>query len=234
MKNVLKMSGLLALLAAGTANAHPQDDPLLTKVFIDRIEWLPEADADAFVWDVESWAGYDLNKVWLKTDGEVHDGDVEEAQVQLLYGRAVAPYWDAQVGWRHDFKPGEEQDWLAVSLTGLVPFFFETEIALFADGEGATALTLETERELMLTQQWVLSPELELSAYGQNDQLRGQGSGLSSLEAGIRLRYEIKRELAPYVGVLWEKSFGNTADFAHAAGEKTQETQWVMGIRAWF
>lgn len=234
MKNLLKMSGLWALMAASTASAHPQDDPLLTKVFIDRIEWYPEQEADALVWDVESWAGYDLNKVWLKTDGEVHDGEVEAAQIQLLYGRAIAPYWDAQVGWRHDFKPGEEQDWLALSLTGLMPFFFETEVAFFADASGATALTFETERELMLTQKWVLSPEIELSAYGQNDELRGQGSGLSTLEAGLRLRYEIRREFAPYVGVVWEKSFGNTADLARVAGEGGQETQWVAGIRAWF
>lgn len=234
MKNILKTSGLWLFMGASTAGAHPQDDPLLTKVFIDRLEWLAEEEGSAAVWDVESWAGYDLNKIWIKTDGELHDGDIEEAQIQLLYGRAIAPYWDAQVGWRHDFKPGEAQDWLALSLTGLMPFFFETEVALFTDGAGATALTFETERELMLTQKWVLSPELELSAYGQNDELRGQGSGLSALEAGLRLRYEIQREFAPYVGVLWEKSFSNTADFARAAGESTQETQWVVGIRAWF
>lgn len=123
MKKILMMSSLWALTATSTVSAHPKDDPLLTKVFVDRLEWLPEENADAFVWDVESWAGYDLNKVWLKTDGPVHDGEVEEAQLQLLYGRAVAAYWDAQAGWRHDFKPGKEQNWLALSVTGLMSFF---------------------------------------------------------------------------------------------------------------
>lgn len=234
MKNILKIAGVLASVAASNASAHPQDDPLLSMVFFDRVEWLAAEERDVFVWDLESWTGYDLQKVWLKTDGAVHDGEVEEAQIQLLYGQALAPYWDAQVGWRHDFKPGEEQDWLALSLTGLMPFFFETEVALFADAEGAAAFTFETERELMLTQKWVLAPEIELTAFGQNDELRGQGSGLSTLEVGLRLRYEIRREFAPYVGTIWEKSFGNTADFARTTGEPTQETQWVAGIRAWF
>jgi copper resistance protein B len=231
----IKLLAVSALLAAiNSTHASEMIDPVLTKVMVDSLEWRAGDHENLTVWDVQAWVGKDLNKLWLKTDGEMTSDETESASAQLLYSRAVAPYWDAQIGWRRDFEPGPAQDWLAIGLHGLAPYFFETELALFVDDEGNTQVDLSAEREWMLTQKWVLSPEIELTANGQNDDQRQQGSGLASLEVSLRLSYEIRREFAPYVGIVRERTFGNTADYRRAEGEVTGETFWVMGVRGWF
>ena len=158
--------------------------------------------------------------------------------MQLLYSQAIAPFWDFQLGWRRDFEIKDaqkpEQDWAVIGFQGLAPYFFEVDTAFFIAESGSTALRFEAEYEMMLTQQWVLSPEVEVNLYGQNDQALGQGSGLSDIEFGLRLRYEIKREFAPYIGINWSKKYGNSAEYASLQGEDTSDTQIVIGVRAWF
>ena len=221
----------LSLLHAGGMS----DDPLLFKVTIDQLEWRDTDDnTTQMFWEGEAWLGKDLNKLWLKTEGESVDGKTEEGELQLLYSRAVAPYWDLQVGWRHDYLPEPDRDWLAVGIQGTAPWFIETDLALFVGEEGRTALRLGLEYELMLTQHWVLTPELEANFYGKADDEREQGSGLSDTSVGLRLAYEFRREIAPYVGVNWTKLYGGTADHAREGGEKTDQLQWVAGIRIWF
>lgn len=236
-----KTSPTLALVLISAALAHsPQtlahegDDPLLTKVMIDQLEWRAADGTDPYVLEAQAWVGKDLHKLWIKADVEQVDGAIEETEIQALYSRAIAPFWDVQVGVRADVKPEPEREWGVIGIQGLAPYFFEIDAALFIGDSGATAARLSAEYELMLTQKLVLAPELTLNFYGQNDIERLSGSGLSDAQAGLRLRYEIRREFAPYIGVNWNKNFGNSADFKRAHGELTSDTQLVAGIRAWF
>jgi copper resistance protein B len=224
----------LLLGSVTSASAGGNDDPLLTKVLIDQFEIRDADGSDPLVLDGQGWIGKDLNKLWIKTEIERVDGDTEEAELQALYSRAIAPYWDLQLGLRHDFQPSPSRSWGVIGIQGIAPYFFEVDTALFIGESGQTALRVEAEYELLFTQKLILTPEVELNFYGQDDKDLNIGSGLSDLEAGLRLRYEIRREFAPYIGVNWNKSFGNTADFASAEGEDTDDVQWVVGLRAWF
>jgi copper resistance protein B len=186
------------------------------------------------VWEAEGWLGYDLNKLWIKTDGNYLDDRVEEVEVQALYSRAIAPFWDVQIGWRGDLRPKPERNWLALGIKGLAPYSFDIDAAFFIGESGQTAFRLAAEYEIMLTQRWVLVPDIEVNLHGRDDQEVGIGSGLSDIEAGLRLRYEITREFAPYIGVNWTHLYGDTADFASEEGEDTDDVRFVVGLRAWF
>ena len=160
--------------------------------------------------------------------------DFETDRVQLLYSKAVSTYWDVQAGFRHDFEPSPSRNWLAIGINGLAPYFFQIDTAFFIGNSGRTALRVEADYELLLTQKLVLTPEVEANLYGKDDPTIGIGSGLSDVEAGLRLRYEIRREFAPYIGINWTREYGGTADFSRAAGESTSDTRFVIGLRAWF
>lgn len=236
MKPAAIANGYMAILAAISPNlmAMGNDDPLMTKVIIERLEaGIDNRDIPQWL-EVTGWAGYDLNKLWLKSSIERTDSETESGDIELLYGRAIAPYWDFQLGWRRDFQPTPTRDWLAIGFQGLAPYFFEVDSTLYLGSSNRSALEIEVEYELMLTQRWVLSPRTEILLNGQNDNRTATGSGLSSLEAGLRLRYEIRREVAPYLGIHWERAYGNTADLRQEEGEKTSEVHVVVGIRAWF
>ena len=210
------------------------DDPLLTMLVVEQLE-IRETDGDnPLVWDAEGWVGKDLHKLWIKTDGEYVDERVEEMELQLLYSRAVAPYWDLQLGWRRDIRPTPERDWMAFGLKGLAPYFFDIDASLFVGESGRTAARLKAEYEVMLTQRLILAPEVELNLHGKDDSDTETGSGLSDIEAGLRLRYEVRREFAPYIGLNWTRLYGNTADFAREEGEDVDDLQMVLGVRFWF
>lgn len=218
---------------SGLAHAAGDDDPLLIKVMFDEIEkGLGSNDPARF--EVQAWAGKDLHKLWLKTEGEYESSDQKELEIQALYSRAIAPYWDAQVGIKVDIEPSPSRTWAVLGIQGLAPYFFEVDAALFIGEEGRTAMRLKAEYEMLITQKLILSPQAEVNLYGKNDAELGIGSGLSDISAGLRLRYEFKREFAPYIGVEWANKFGNTADFARDEGEKTHEVQFIVGLRAWF
>jgi copper resistance protein B len=182
----------------------------------------------------QGWIGKDLQKLWIKTEIEQLDGKIEEAELQVLYSQAVATYWDFQIGLRKDFRPTPDRSWAVIGLQGLAPYFFEVDTALFIAESGRTALRLEAEYELLLTQQLILTPEFEININGQNDEALGIGSGLSGVQAGLRLRYELRREFAPYIGVNWSKEFGETAEYSRINNETTDGWQWTIGVRAWF
>ncbi len=210
------------------------DNPLITKVIVDQFELHHEDGADPIILEAQAWIGKNLNKFWLKADIEKRDGEIEEAEVQALYSRAIAPYWDLQMGIRHDGKPTPSSTWGVIGVQGLAPYFFDVDAAIFVGESGKTALRISAEYELLFTQRLILSPELAANFYGQNDVETGTGSGLSDMTAGLRLRYEIKREIAPYIGVERTKHFGNTADLAFSTGGKNDDTSVVLGLRMWF
>ncbi|WP_255875741.1 copper resistance protein B [Microbulbifer elongatus] len=212
---------------------HVMDhEVLLTKVTIDQLE-AREHDGSAL--EGSLWFGGDFNKLWLKTEVEREDGTTEKSELQALYSRAIAPYWDLQLGVRHDFElETDSRNWGVVALNGLAPYFFEVDTSLFIGEDGESAFRVEAEYELLFTQQWILSPEIEVNIFGQNSPEHHTGSGLSDIEAGLRLRYEFTPQFAPYIGVNYEKKFGNSADFARQDGESASETLWVIGLHAWF
>jgi copper resistance protein B len=210
-----------------------EDDPILSMFMIEQLEIRDADGSNPLTWEGEAWIGKDLNKLWFKTEGERVNGQTEELEVQALYSRAIAPYWDIQAGLRKDFKP-QGRDWGVVGLKGLAPYFFEADLALFVGNNGRSAARIQGEYELLLTQKTILTPEIELNLYGKDDPEIGIGSGLSDVSISLRLRHEFRREFAPYIGVEWSKKLGDTADFARADGNDVSDTQFVAGIRAWF
>lgn len=225
---------MVGLLFVTNAIAMLADDPVLTMLAIDKLEISDIGNNSDIAWEAQGWIGQDLHKLWIKTEGEHANSEIAETEVQLLYSKAIAPYWDAQIGLRHDIRPKPTRDWLVLGVQGLAPYFFETDIALFVGEDSIVGLRTEFKYKLLLTQKWVLTPEIAANFFSKNDRELGLGSGLSDVHIGLRLRYEIKREFAPYIGIEWDKYFGNTASFAREEGERSSDAKWVAGIRIWF
>ncbi|MFQ6005655.1 MAG: copper resistance protein B [Woeseia sp.] len=221
------------LLPTG-AGAGASDDPMLIMLELDQLEARDFGGDNEKEWDAQGWIGKDLTKVWMKSEGERASGSTKESELQILYGKAVTTYWDFQFGVRRDFEPSPSRSWVAIGFQGLAPYFFEIDTALFIGEAGRTALRFEAEYELLFTQRFILTPEIEINMYGRSDPDIRIGSGLSDIEAGLRLRYEIRREFAPYLGVNWSKRFGRTAELARQAGDRASDTALAVGIRAWF
>jgi copper resistance protein B len=206
----------------------------LSKVMLNLSEALLGSDG-GYHWDAEAWYGGDLNRLVLKSEGEGSwDHGVDDAEVQALYSRAVGVYTDLQLGVRHDFERGPQRTYATVGFETLLPYWFEAEGALFLSNKGELLGRLEGTYDLRLAQRLVLQPRAEVNFAAEDIPARAVGSGVSDAELGLRLRYEIKREFAPYVGVVWSRKFGDTADFARAEGEDVEDTRFVAGLRAWF
>ncbi|QOD92539.1 copper resistance protein B [Lysobacter sp. CW239] len=203
-------------------------------VAFNRLEAWDAEPGSGELWEGQAWVGSDLNRLWLRTEGERTGGKTESAQLEAFYGRSVSTWWDVLAGIKHDFSPGGSQTWAAFGVQGLAPYKFEMKATAYVGESGQTAANMEVEYELLLTNRLILQPLVEVTAFGKDDPARGIGSGLSSVEAGVRLRYEIDRKFAPYIGVVHERAFGNTADFRHAEGEDTRDTRVVAGVRIWF
>ncbi len=202
----------------------------------DRLEYVSGDGDPHFLWDAQGWYGGDLHKFWFKTEGEIktHDGEVEEIEVQALYSRAVLPFFDLQVGVRHDFEPGPERTYGVIGLKGLTPYMFEIDAAAFVSNKGDISARVELEYDLLLTQRLIAQPRAELSFALQDVPELGVGSGLSSANLGLRVRYEIAREFAPYIGVSWSRATGQTEDFVRADGGSPSAVSAVAGIKVWF
>lgn len=234
-KNPLQLAITLPLMLIGiNAFAHEDHDPLLTHIMIDQFELRDSEGTNPIALDAQGWIGRDNHKLWIKTEIERRKDTTEEAEVQALFSRPLAPFWDLQAGVRHDSKPAPNRNWGVIGIQGLAPYNFELDTALFIGDSGDIAARFKAEYELLFTQRLILSPSIEINMYGQNDAETGKGSGLADAQAGLRLRYEIRREFAPYLGVNWNKTFGKTADFAEASGEALSDSQWVAGLRIWF
>ncbi|MGB5854102.1 MAG: copper resistance protein B [Oceanisphaera sp.] len=210
------------------------DEHAFYGVLVDRLERVDNGEGHALAFDTRAWFGYDYNRAVLKAEGDIDQGKLSEASTELLWSHALSTFWNSELGVRYDTGHGPDQGWLAVGVAGLAPYWFELDATAYLGDDGQTALAVEGEYELLLTQRLVLQPKAELTAYGKDDVERGQGQGLSELVAGARLRYEISRQFAPYVGWEWAATLGNSADIARAEGEATQETRWLAGVKFWF
>jgi copper resistance protein B len=203
-------------------------------VLFDQLEWQTGSGSDAFSWDTKGWVGQDLNRLWFRTEGDRPDGRTEQAQVNVLYGRAIARWWDVTAGVRVDTLPDTPRSALALGVQGLAPYWFEVEATAYIEPSGRAHVRFETEYDLRVTNRLVLQPIVEFEVYGRADPERLIGTGLSTGELALRLRYEFRRELAPYVGVVWTRKFFGTADQARAAAQDVATTRVAVGFRTWF
>lgn len=210
------------------------DDGINWFALLNRLETWDADEGNAIGWEGSGWVGTDLDRVWVRSEGESIDGSIESADVEVLYGRAIARWWDLVAGVRHDFGEGPSQTFAAVGVMGLAPYMFEVEATAYLGESGQTGLGLEAEYETLFTNRLIGTWLVEAEVWGQDDRKRGIGSGLSTLEAGFRLRYEFHRQFAPYIGVVWERAYGGTADYRREQRDDIEDTRVVAGVRIWF
>lgn len=203
-------------------------------LLIDQLEYGWNDDSESLIFDMQGWYGNDYDKIWLKAEGSNTPDGLGATRTELLWDHAIATFWGAQLGVRHDAGEGPTRNWLAVGVQGLAPYWFDVDAAVYLGESGRSAARLDVEYDLLLTQRLVLQPNLQLNLYGKSDPARAIGAGLSNAEVGVRLRYEFSRQFAPYIGVSWERKFGETADFARSACKDVRERQWLVGVRMWF
>jgi copper resistance protein B len=206
---------------------------LISKVMGDVLELTTTSGDAGYRWDVEAWYGGDLHRFVFRTEGESLHGEAESAEMQAIYSRAVGRYTDLQAGIRYDFEP-DGLAYATVGVESLLPYWIDVEGALFLSERGDAFARLEGSHDLRITQRLILQPRVEITFAAQDVPESGIGSGVSSAEVGLRLRYDIRREFAPYMGVNFERSLGESADLVRASGGVVDETSVVVGLRAWF
>jgi copper resistance protein B len=206
-----------------------------SKIMLDLAEYQIRKGRDGYRWEGEGWLGGDINRLVVKSEGEgtAHEG-LDSAEGRLLYSRALDPYWNLQAGVRHDFNPKPSRTYATIGFEGLAPYWFELEGALFLSDKGDLLARIEASYDQRLTQRLILQPRAEFNFAAQDMAGQGVGSGLVDAELGLRLRYEVVREFAPYVGFTYEGKAGDTRRFARAAGDDVRSTGFVIGVRAWF
>ncbi len=240
LRPVVLLVAVVALgLSYGGVGAQVMDDHIYWKVLADELEYVPAPEGRPIAFDGSFWIGGDYNRLWIKAEGEQSTvADEGELEAQLLYSRLIAPFWEIQGGVGVETVGGEggreTRGLLVLGLEGLAPYWFELEPQLLVSHQGDVAVALSASYELLFTQRLVLEPELEASAALQDVPEFGVGSGFNDVHLAGRLRYEVVREFAPYVGVVWGRKFGETADLARVAGEAVDDVGFVAGLRVWY
>ncbi|HZC24733.1 MAG TPA: copper resistance protein B, partial [Candidatus Binatia bacterium] len=205
-------------------------------VLFDQFEGRTNGPDNELRWDGEGWVGTDMNRLWLKSEGFAENGTVSDGDHEALYDRPIPHmrYFDAQAGVRADLDSGPTRAWAALGIEGLAPYFFEFAPTLYVRDGGNVAGRVTGFWDLSLTQRWIVQPEAELNFYSKDDVARRIGSGFSDLDAGVRLRYEIRRKFAPYVGFAYNGRYGNSATYAHRQGESSRDPRFIFGLRLWY
>ena len=227
MKKLLLATGLASLFLTSSFAAG-EGDIFRSSLVVDQLEY-QFSDEKATTWNAYGYAGYDIDKVYIYTEGEKPKNNSAQSENQLLYSRAISPYWDVQVGMGYDKNGDFDQTWAVLGVQGLAPYFFETKASILIGDDGNIGLRAEAEYDALLTQKLILSPSIALSAYSKSNQEMGLGSGFSNITLGTRLRYEFTREFAPYFGVEWNKNLGNTNDIS-----SLNDVYAVAGVKFWF
>lgn len=226
---------LLALaVLSPAATAHEMDHgdhtaPAMFSAIRVELDYAPGGEG-LFTWEVDGWIGGDAERVWVRSEGDVHDGDLEDGEVQLYYGWNVGTYWDVLVGIRQDFGD-HGRTHLAASVVGLAPHWFETEASLFLSDEGDISARIGQSVDLLLTQRLIAEPHAEINLHAEDIPELNVGAGFSDIEIGLQLRYEISRRFAPYIDAVWAKKLGETAGRTRAAGLQDEEASFRVGIR---
>ena len=219
---------LSILLFSTSAIAGGKDDPLLYKFNAEKLEMKMTSD-NPIDWDVDFFIGNDLNKIYFSSEGTSIKSDIDETENSIVYSRAISSFWDYQIGLAYDTTESDEQLWFITGFQGLAPYFFEIKIDLLVNDDENIGLRADIDYDFLLTQQVILTPSLETAFYSKNNEKMELGSGLSSTKLGLRLRYEVTREFAPYIGVSWNKTYGNTKEL-----HDLDETKMVAGLKFWF
>ncbi len=211
------------------------DNTVFTHALLEQAEDRWNGRDHSFRYDGQGWIGTDYNKLWLKSEGTVtNKGRFTDGQHEVLYDRAVSTFFDVQAGVRVDLDNERTRTWAALGVQGLSLYFFDVEATAYASDNGHYAARLKASYDLLITNRLVLQPEAELNFYTKSDRGRRTGTGLSDIDAGLRLRYEFSRKLAPYVGVSYQRFFGKTADMQRQDGAKTNDVRALIGVRTWF
>lgn len=213
-----------------------QNNMSFWKVLLNQNELRTGNGVTTYRWDGEAWYGGNLNQIWFRSEGKLNTGNgkFNDTEVQALYSRAFTRYFDFQTGVRLDVQPTPVRGWLAFGVDGLAPFSWEIGAFGFVSDGGHAAARFDGYHDINLTQRLIAQPQFEINFYSKNDARRAIGSGLSNLDTGLRLRYEIQRQFAPYIGITYEKKFGQTADYARQMGASVEDFRIALGIRAWF
>lgn len=234
------LAGMLYGMPAGaqTMSSAPEHHELLVgHVLFDQLEYRFGGDGNnALAWDGQAWYGGDYERVFIKTQGEYSEAEdeFENAEIQLLYSRLLGYYWDIQGGVRFDPAPAPERFYGVIGLQGLAPGYFEVDLQGFVSEKGDLSARFEAEYDLLITQRLVLQPKFEINVAAQRVRELGVGSGINDIELGLRLRYELVREFAPYIGVSWDRKIGQTARLARDEGEDVDTLSFLVGVRFWF
>jgi copper resistance protein B len=233
---VILSSGLVRLAHAAspmTQSMQMNDAAPLGMLWLDQAEGRLLAAPSGAAWQGEGWYGDDYDKAWVRTEGEPDPSGAESARAELFWDRAILQWWNVDLGVRQDFGAGPGRSWAALGVHGIAPQGVDAEATLYAGSGERISARLKLDYELLFTQRLILQPEVEMNLYGRADPARSLGAGVSDLEIGLRLRYEVRREFAPYVGVVWERRWGRTASFWSAAGEDPSELTLALGLRVW-
>lgn len=209
------------------------DEEIFAGIWMDRFELVDHENGEGAELEGFAWLGNSYRQILLQAQIETVEGEVEAGEVDLLYSRAVSPFWNIRAGLHRSFGESADRDWAAIGIKGLAPYWFEVDAALHLGDNGHAAFDLEVEYELLLTQRLVLQPRIDIAAFSKADVELGRGSGLSTIKAGARLRYELDRQFAPYLGVERVRRFGETVDLL-PMGSHRAETHWVLGLLFWF
>jgi len=218
----------------GAARTELADSRSFGSLLVDNLEAVRVDGSTIVPYDLEAWFGRTYDRAVLKAEGDIERGEIAEGRTEILWGHAFAPYWDTQLGIRYDSGEGRDRSWLAFGIEGLAPYRFDLEVTGYLGESSRTALRVDASYDMLMTQKWILQPRIEANVYGKRDVGRGLGSGLSDVSIALRLRYEFRRELAPYVGIERIDQFGGTEDLTRAAGRDPSDTRIVAGIRFWF
>jgi copper resistance protein B len=221
--------------AAAPFGAPVDDQRVYVHAVLDEFEYRAAGSDSVSRWEGEAWVGTDTNRVWLKSEGDLtRHGVVKDGEHELFYDRPVTTFFDVQTGVRYDLDSAPGRAWAAFGVEGLAPYFLHLSATAYASDGGHFAAKTQGSYDLLLTQRLILQPQLEVNAYTEQDPRRQLGSGISDVDAGLRLRYEISRKFAPYVGVSYQRAFGRTAQYARVLGEPVDKFSMLLGIRSWF
>jgi copper resistance protein B len=227
-------SGEVTPARSARPSVHEDDNAIHSYMSLDRLEIQDAGSRTAVAWELKGWIGTDLSRLWLRSEGKLVSGHAEASELEVLYGRSISAWWDVVAGLRRDTGPGDAQSFGAIGIQGLAPQRIELEATAYIGQGGQFAARAKAEYQILFTNRLVLQPRLEADLNGKTDAGRGTGSGLSAMNAGLRLRYEFTRQFAPYIGVEWKRAFGDTARLRRAAALDVADMRLVAGVRTWF
>lgn len=222
------------MAASRKSMAREMGPMTVTTVRFDRLEMQSGTGTDGWLWDMDIRHGADIDKLWFKSEGHAAFGHKPEAEIQALWSHAIGPWFDVQTGVRKQIRRGPDRTQAVLGVQGLAPYFFELDGALFLSTKGELTGRIEAEYDQRITRRLILQPRLEINLSAQDIPELGMGTGITALQAGARLRYEVVREFAPYIGIEWQRDVGDTARFTRAAGDAPDRFLFVAGIKTWF